>query len=69
MEDNLLKLDELGHDDPTMIKMLEDLTGINARDNIPWTTRIRWRSSNRRNPWGFRAETRSSARPGSIGIP
>ena len=32
MEANLLKLDELGHDDPTMIKMLEDLTGINARE-------------------------------------
>ena len=31
MEDNLLKLDLLGHDDPTMIKMLEDLTGVNAR--------------------------------------
>ena len=31
MEDNLLKLDMLGHDDPTMIKMLEDLTGVNAR--------------------------------------
>jgi len=28
MESNLLKLDILGHDDPTMIKMLEDLTGI-----------------------------------------
>ena len=31
MEDNLLKLDMLGHDDPTMIRMLEDLTGMNAR--------------------------------------
>ena len=31
MEDNLLKLDMLGHDDPTMIKYMEDLTGVNAR--------------------------------------
>ena len=31
MESNLLKLDMLGHDDPTMIRMLEDLTGVNAR--------------------------------------
>lgn len=28
IENNLLKLDILGHDDPTMIKMLEDLSGI-----------------------------------------
>ena len=32
MESNLLKLDMLGHDDPTMVKMLEDLTGVNARE-------------------------------------
>jgi DNA polymerase-3 subunit alpha (Gram-positive type) len=31
MESNLLKLDLLGHDDPSMIKMLEDLTGVSAR--------------------------------------
>ncbi|MBR4098425.1 MAG: PolC-type DNA polymerase III, partial [Clostridium sp.] len=32
MESNLLTLDMLGHDDPTMIRMLEDLTGVNARE-------------------------------------
>mgnify|MGYP006987702484 CR=1 FL=1 len=38
MEDNLLKLDMLGHDDPTMIRMLEDLTGVTpARSR--WTIR------------------------------
>ena len=31
MEENLLKLDMLGHDDPTMIRMMEDMTGINAQ--------------------------------------
>lgn len=32
IDHNLLKLDILGHDDPTMIRMLEDLTGLNAQE-------------------------------------
>ena len=31
MEENLLKLDMLGHDDPTMIRYMEDLTGVDAQ--------------------------------------
>ena len=34
IDQNLLKLDILGHDDPTVIRMLEDLTGIDAK-SIP----------------------------------
>jgi len=32
ISDRLLKLDLLGHDDPTVIKMLEEETGVNAKD-------------------------------------
>ncbi|MBR6897054.1 MAG: PolC-type DNA polymerase III [Lachnospiraceae bacterium] len=31
IDQNLLKLDILGHDDPTMIRMLQDLTGLDPR--------------------------------------
>lgn len=31
IHDNILKLDILGHDDPTMIRMLQDLSGINPK--------------------------------------
>ena len=31
IDQNLLKLDILGHDDPTAIRMLEDLTGVDAK--------------------------------------
>ena len=34
MEDNLIKIDALGHDNPTMLKMLEEMTGV-AVDDIP----------------------------------
>ncbi len=32
IDQNLLKLDILGHDDPTMIRMLQDLTGIDPKE-------------------------------------
>src|SRR5699024_5725014 len=32
IEDNVLKLDILGHDDPTMIRMLQDLSGIDPTE-------------------------------------
>ncbi len=32
IDQNLLKLDELGHDDPTVIRMLEELTGVHPQD-------------------------------------
>ena len=32
IDGNLLKLDILGHDDPTMIRTLEDMTDLNARE-------------------------------------
>ncbi len=35
LHDTLLKADILGHDDPTFIRMLEDLTGINAKEDVP----------------------------------
>lgn len=31
IHDNILKIDILGHDDPTMIRMLQDLSGINPK--------------------------------------
>ncbi len=43
IHDNLLKLDLLGHDDPTIVKMLKDSTGIDCRDiplDDPETMRI-----------------------------
>ena len=68
MEDNLLKLDELGHDDPTMIKMLEDLTGVDAKKiplDDPETMGI-FRSP---EPLGLPEDDPVIGKTGSMGIP
>ncbi len=68
MEDNLLKLDELGHDDPTMIRMLEDMTGVNAREirlDDPETMGI-FKSA---APLGLSDDDPIIGKNGTIGIP
>ena len=47
IHDQLVKLDMLGHDGPTVIRMLEDLTGVPPL-SILWTIRTPWLSSRSR---------------------
>ena len=67
-EDNLIKLDALGHDNPTMLKMLEDMTGIKASDitlDDPETMAI-FKSP---APLGLPDDDDIIGETGSIGIP
>ena len=68
MESNLLKLDELGHDDPTMIKMLEDLTGVSAI-NIPLDDAKTLGLFLSPEPLGLPEDDPIIAKTGTIGIP
>lgn len=68
MEANLLKLDELGHDDPTMIKMLEDATGINAKE-IPLDDPETMGIFSSATPLGLEDGDKIIGNTGSIGIP
>ena len=43
IDENVLKLDVLGHDDPTMIRKLQDLSGIDPND-IPMDDPGSWPS-------------------------
>jgi DNA polymerase-3 subunit alpha (Gram-positive type) len=68
MEANLLKLDMLGHDDPTMIRMLEDMTGRDAKQvklDDPGTMGI-FKSP---EPLGLPNDDPIIGKTGTIGIP
>ncbi|MCD8097734.1 MAG: PolC-type DNA polymerase III, partial [Lachnospiraceae bacterium] len=68
IDHNLLKLDILGHDDPTMIRMLEDLTGVNARE-IPLDDPQVMSLFQSTEALGIRPEDIGGTPLGSLGIP
>ena len=65
---NLLKLDILGHDDPTMIRMLEDLTGLNAQE-IPLDDQTVMSLFKNTSALGVTPEELNGCPMGTLGIP
>ncbi len=65
---NLLKLDILGHLDPTMIKRLEDLTGINATE-IPFDDKKVMSLFQSTDALGIKPEDIMGTPLGTLGIP
>ncbi len=68
IDHNLLKLDILGHDDPTMIRTLEDLTGIDARA-IPLDDPQVMSLFQSTEALGIKPEDIGGTKLGSLGIP
>ncbi len=68
IDHNLLKLDILGHDDPTMIRMLEDLTGIDAQ-KIPLDDPTVMSLFQNTSALGVEPEDLGGCPLGSLGIP
>lgn len=68
IDHNLLKLDILGHDDPTIIKMLEDLTGVDAL-SIPLDDEQVLSLFNNTSALGVSPEDLMGLDLGSLGVP
>lgn len=68
IDHNLLKLDILGHDDPTMIRMLEDLTGLNAKE-IPLDDKAVMSLFKDTHALGITPEEINGCQLGALGIP
>ncbi len=68
IDHNLLKLDILGHDDPTMIRMLQDLTGVDPV-TIPLDDPKVMSLFQNTEALGVTPEELEGCRVGSLGIP
>ncbi len=68
IDHNLLKLDILGHDDPTMIRMLQDLTGIDPT-TIPLDDREVMSLFQNTSALGITPEDIGGCKLGCLGIP
>ncbi len=68
IDHNLLKLDILGHDDPTMIKRLEDLTGVNCK-TIPLDDEKVMSLFHSTEALGITPEDIGGTKLGSLGVP
>lgn len=68
IDHNLLKLDILGHDDPTMIRMLQDLTGIDPT-KIPLDDKGVMSLFQKTDALGITPSQISGCPVGSLGIP
>ena len=68
IDHNLLKLDILGHDDPTMIRMLQDLTGINPLE-IPLDSPEVMSLFQNTSALGIEPDDIGGCKLGALGIP
>ncbi len=66
--DQLVKLDILGHDDPTIIKMLEDFTGLDAQE-IPLNDKETMKIFSGLESLNLREPNLLNSTVGTIGIP
>ncbi|WP_188205842.1 PolC-type DNA polymerase III [Alkalibacillus aidingensis] len=67
IHDNLLKLDILGHDDPTVIRMLQDLTGIDPQ-SVPLNDEEVMKIFSGPEPLGVQADD-ILCKTGTLGVP
>ncbi len=69
IDHNLLKLDILGHDDPTMIRMLQDLIGFDPVKDIPLDSKEVMSLFQNTSALGITPEDIGGCKLGALGVP